>query len=95
MISKRLISLFGFLVSVWTASTPFCFALSLYSDWESSRENSRRYPLKAVDSRLNKFLGIEFGKTLEEQNIKILGVHELGESYALSRYGSPRTQRAL
>lgn len=44
------------------------------------RENSQRYPLKAVDSRLNKFLGIEFGKTLEEQNIKILGVHELGES---------------
>lgn len=57
------------------------FALSLYSDWEDSRENRQRYPKKTLKGQLNKFLGIEFGKTLESQKIKILGEHELGESF--------------
>lgn len=79
MTIKRFFALILLSAWAWAAPMPICPASSLYSDWKETRDDARTYPKKNVDSRL-KFLGIEFGKTLEEQNIRILGVHELGVS---------------
>lgn len=79
MSKKRFSALILLSALAWAVAMPICPALSLYSDWKETRGDARTYPKKDADSRL-KFLGIEFGKTLEEQNIRILGVHELGVS---------------
>lgn len=68
-------------VLVLTGTTEPVFALALYSDWEDSREDKQRYPKKTLKGALNKFLGIEFGKTPQSQRLKILGTHMLGESF--------------
>lgn len=65
-----------------TGFAPSASAVSLYSDWEDVQNGaSRKYPKESQKARLDNFLGVKFGKTLGEQGIKILGTHDLSESF--------------